>query len=70
MRVWFYLPDTVTLALLEFCVYNGDEYAELAVLYQTAAVLVYIAQRPLIIWALCGHWEILQFNVATLLVKE
>ena len=33
-------------------------------MYHAAEVLVFTAQRPMIIWALCGS------DVATLLVKE
>ena len=54
----------MALVLFEFCIKNGEEYAELAVLYHAAEVQVFTAQRPMIIWALCGS------NVATLLVKE
>ena len=46
----------VALVLLEFWVRNGEEYAELAVLYHAAEVLVFTAQRPIIIWALCGRF--------------
>ena len=53
------LSGAVALVLLEFCVWNGEEYAELAVLYHAAEVLVFTAQRPMIIWALCGRFCVL-----------
>ena len=63
------LSGAVALVLLEFCVKNREEYAELAFLYHAAEVLVFTAQRPMIIWALCGRFCV-RVNVATLLVKE